>query len=368
MNSSSESFDHPTQVGKPGGKKLTAQQKATIFAGLGGATLLAGGSALAWGMSQDGEVNENHPETGTKPTSETKVEEPKPATESTPSKTETTKPTPSSEPMIATHVTDEMSFEDAFKTARQEVGPGGYFEWNGQLYNTYYKEEWNALSVEERQEYAATVRDEQTPETDHATPPSSLTSSPSGQADIQVGEYEGHNVALADIDHDGDAEVIAFDATTGAVDINNDGLMDTRVELDPDTHQIVARAPLATPFEAPKMSDLNTDTTTPVSTEPTPEVEVITVTHEGVELNMADSDHDGYVDVAVYDHKIAVADTDGDHVFDTKMALDSTGKVVATAPLEKPFEAPTVESVSPEEDPAVATDYDNNADVSEWVA
>ncbi len=34
-----------------------------------------------------------------------------------------------------------MSFSEAFSNARQELGAGGVFSWNGQSYNTFYAEE-----------------------------------------------------------------------------------------------------------------------------------------------------------------------------------------------------------------------------------
>ena len=54
---------------------------------------------------------------------------------------------------VATGVEDEMSFSQAFATARQEVGPGGLFVWRGHTYGTYYVNEWNAMGAEERDQY-----------------------------------------------------------------------------------------------------------------------------------------------------------------------------------------------------------------------
>ncbi len=54
---------------------------------------------------------------------------------------------------IATGVTDSMSFGEAFATARAEVGPGGAFEWNGNVYGTYYAEEWNNMTADEKADY-----------------------------------------------------------------------------------------------------------------------------------------------------------------------------------------------------------------------
>lgn len=53
----------------------------------------------------------------------------------------------------ATSVSDDMSFADAFATARAEVGPGGTFQWHGQLYNTYTVEEWDQLNPNQQDEY-----------------------------------------------------------------------------------------------------------------------------------------------------------------------------------------------------------------------
>lgn len=56
---------------------------------------------------------------------------------------------------VATSVNDEMGFNEAFQAARAEVGPGGAFEWHGQVYNTYTADEWNQMTAEERAEYSS---------------------------------------------------------------------------------------------------------------------------------------------------------------------------------------------------------------------
>ena len=38
-------------------------------------------------------------------------------------------------------ITDDMSFSEAFGAAREELGAGGVFEWNGQQYGTFYENE-----------------------------------------------------------------------------------------------------------------------------------------------------------------------------------------------------------------------------------
>ena len=63
--------------------------------------------------------------------------------------------TPANVPVA--NVSDDMSFGEAFAAARAEVGAGGVFTWHGNLYNTYVAEEWEAMSVEERTEFANRV-------------------------------------------------------------------------------------------------------------------------------------------------------------------------------------------------------------------
>lgn len=58
---------------------------------------------------------------------------------------------------VATSVDDSMSFSEAFAAARREVGAGGLFVWHGQTYGTYYKEEWDAMSEADKEEYWADV-------------------------------------------------------------------------------------------------------------------------------------------------------------------------------------------------------------------
>lgn len=54
---------------------------------------------------------------------------------------------------IATSVTDDMSFGEAFAAARAEVGPGGAFEWHGNVYATYTADEWNAMTPQQIDEF-----------------------------------------------------------------------------------------------------------------------------------------------------------------------------------------------------------------------
>lgn len=58
---------------------------------------------------------------------------------------------------------DSQSFKQAFDAARDEVGPGGVFHWRGNIYNTYTSDEWDTMSIEEKDQFAQQVNPEVSP-------------------------------------------------------------------------------------------------------------------------------------------------------------------------------------------------------------
>lgn len=54
---------------------------------------------------------------------------------------------------------DAVNFNEAFAQARQQVGPGGVFEYDGRLYGTYYADEWNQMTAQERADYQSRVNE-----------------------------------------------------------------------------------------------------------------------------------------------------------------------------------------------------------------
>lgn len=88
---------------------------------------------------------------------------------------------------VASNVNDDMSFSEAFAAARAEVGPGGAFEWHGNVYGTYTAEEWDNLSVEQREEY-----NEHFNWNNHTT---SETTNTTSNDNVEVVAAEDNNVA-----------------------------------------------------------------------------------------------------------------------------------------------------------------------------
>lgn len=58
---------------------------------------------------------------------------------------------------VASSVSDDMSFSEAFAAARAEVGAGGVFAWHGGVYGTYYADEWNSMTPQEQAEFGSRV-------------------------------------------------------------------------------------------------------------------------------------------------------------------------------------------------------------------
>lgn len=152
---------------------------------------------------------------------------------------------------VAHGVSDSMSFSEAFAAARAEVGPGGVFTWHGNVYGTYYKNEWDSMSASQKQEYANAVH-----HTDYNGDHSSHgagndyqeTSDAEGEIHVlgeeQVRtedgnlvhvtrvEVDGHYGEVYDLNNDGQADAALIDITgdgqpdIALVDENGDGVID----------------------------------------------------------------------------------------------------------------------------------------------
>ncbi len=186
---------------------------------------------------------------------------------------------------LASGVNDEMSFSEAFAAARAEVGPGGVFPWHGQVYGTYLKPEWDALTDEQRHDYSQSVANANvhpepyTPQpddppveildsndgsesvTEPADPNSDEVSvinsevnengdnvdadvhiigaSPAETTDGEMGDVEiemvdGQDAAFLDLDEDGNAEIEVLDEGGSEMDASSEELTDdvSTVEYD----------------------------------------------------------------------------------------------------------------------------------------
>lgn len=155
---------------------------------------------------------------------------------------------------MAESVNDDMSFGEAFDAAREEVGPGGVFEWHGNLYNTYSAAEWESMSDEDRQEFANSVYNTQNEDNSEVEEqgqspmelgannvvegngeqePAELTNSET-TSEGEVSEEEVIDVQVHEVgsvtSEDGEILNVAVASVDGHdaafVDVNNDGYVD----------------------------------------------------------------------------------------------------------------------------------------------
>lgn len=205
-------------------KKTSKWKKTAAMAGVGAAGIAGGIGLSAMASADDAKESADLAERHTvKPVGDVKVAE----------------------------VNDDMSFSEAFASARKQVGAGGVFEWRGKQYGTYYKTEWDSMSQAEKDRYAANVfgtsssESSSTPEQEqlqHDISPENLAdnsqSSVSGEdvkgelvgvqtvtdengnpMTIVAAKINGHNSMFVDADVDGYVDVAAMDA-------NADGVLD----------------------------------------------------------------------------------------------------------------------------------------------
>lgn len=177
---------------------------------------------------------------------------------------------------VATSVNDEMTFGEAFAAARTEVGPGGVFEWHGQLYGTYTAEEWNNMSEEERAEYS-----------DHF----SWNNIDHSSSDVAQHSATVSNNETAQVESNDDIEVISVDHS-GSNETSTTDIHQTSNELEGD-----------------------------IVGEPDPEVEILGVEHD-------DASGANIGGMVVDGQEVVVIDVDGDLTFDyIATDLNSDGKI-----------------------------------------
>ena len=142
---------------------------------------------------------------------------------------------------IAGKVTDSMSFDQAFGAARSEVGMGGAFSWHGHWYNTFEKEEWAGLSLEQRQEYTEMITGEKLPVKPYHSPQAApkentISEQPQPEPTVIEGYLNGQRVMGLDYDRDGVIDALVMDGPDGqtyrVVDASGDQGLDTVYRYD----------------------------------------------------------------------------------------------------------------------------------------
>ena len=244
---------------------------------------------------------------------------------------------------VASNVNDGMSFSEAFASARAEVGPGGVFVWNGNVYSTYYEEEWDNMTDEQKEEFSDALHNTSSSAAENTSTPEYANnyheaSNTQGAVEVVSDEVvetedgqvvrvtgvvvDGHYGEVYDYDNDGQADAALIDTNDDGspdlamVDENGDGYIsevevynigDSGMVSASDYHEVSN-----TQGGVQVLSDQVVETD---------DGQVIRVT--GVEVDghygeVYDYDNDGQADVAVIDSNddgapdVAMVDENGD--------------------------------------------------------
>ncbi len=192
---------------------------------------------------------------------------------------------------VATGVTDDMSFNEAFAAARAEVGPGGAFEWHGNVYGTYYANEWNAMTPQERDEFG-----------DHFSWNEHSAASDTHYA--STGRSTSHHTDHT-AHHTSSASNHASNTQTTAQDTQEDDEIEV-ITVDNPTHNPAGQTGNMVAQQPVDLDDM--------------EIEVLGVTYDA-ENNM------NYGELSFGGHEAVVIDIDGDQTFDfLAVDLNDDGK------------------------------------------
>lgn len=136
-------------------------------------------------------------------------------------------------------VRDDMSFSQAFATARQEVGAGGVFHWRGQCYGTYYQSEWQSMDAEARHSFAQSHAHIATPQGGGGTTPEPVVIPEETLVDEEMGVIAGQPVRIGtfqdehgeltlrvDADLDGTYDYVYLRESSMLIHIESNNLID----------------------------------------------------------------------------------------------------------------------------------------------
>lgn len=141
---------------------------------------------------------------------------------------------------MAQNVTDDMTFEEAFATARDEVGAGGVFTWKGNVYGTFTTDEWEAMTPQEQMDYFAAVSGQEASEHIAAQPQvqevhhyhHAVADQPAAQATAQHNEANQGDHFIPNNDTHSTADSDVRIVATSEVEQVGDGTYAQHLEID----------------------------------------------------------------------------------------------------------------------------------------
>lgn len=113
----------------------------------------------------------------------------------------------------------DMSFNEAFASARAELGPGSYFEWHGNVYSTCTAEEWNEMGRHQQEDLSQTDETDSWQDTDDDVEILGVSSENNqflAETDIAI---DGDDAILIDMHENMTMDYIAQDIDVQAPDL-----------------------------------------------------------------------------------------------------------------------------------------------------
>lgn len=128
---------------------------------------------------------------------------------------------------VSTSVNDDMSFGEAFAAARAEVGPGGCFEWHGNLYGTYTADEWNDMTAEQRAEWSDHFSWNHIDHSSGNVAQHSTTAHADHTAQAHITSTDDEDIEVVSVNHENDANDVAHHetVTTGSEEVQEVALV-----------------------------------------------------------------------------------------------------------------------------------------------
>ncbi|MFN8344173.1 MAG: hypothetical protein U0X91_04180 [Spirosomataceae bacterium] len=153
-------------------------------------------------------------------------------------------------------VSNDTEFKEAFLEAREQIGPGGLFEYKGQWYSTYSIEEWNRMPEDMKAEFTNRIE----PIVNPAEPEESAAALPDEPLVVRLDtDNDGvEDTIMSDENHDGLADIVIKDepgegiSSIMYVDKDKDGKLETAIPVSDEGQVLEERAEiLAEPLEMP---------------------------------------------------------------------------------------------------------------------
>ncbi|MCH4155954.1 MAG: hypothetical protein LKF31_06580 [Muribaculaceae bacterium] len=198
------------------GKKTSNGWQRVAIGGVAGIMLAGGGMAYAAKMDSDNDSQQHNSSAGHDTASHNAAGQ------------------SSAQSSHEAHVDDNLSFKDAFDSARAQVGPGGVFEWHGNVYSTATESEWNASHHSEHQsaddsaDASNAHHTDPTTDSDHTSTPDSNHDTP--QEPAQVVDHEVQVLGVEEGVVQGQAmtyaDIVANNQEAVVIDVNHDGVYD----------------------------------------------------------------------------------------------------------------------------------------------